>query len=130
MSLDWSLSEINDWQKTCFEDWDETTHKGMLKESTNALIWACLLIDMNGLKDEKDVIEMAWRLNFMKVLGESYWHVWDGENDKVWWPTADDLRSHIGLHTNVATKSRTKFVNERVTRLKDKAERMTLQQLS
>lgn len=130
MSLNWELSGIQDWQNVCFEDWNVKTGKGTLSDVTNNLIWACLLLDMGGLKDEAAALEMAWRFNFVKALGETYWKVWDGEEDHAWWPSADDLRRHIGLRTNVSQLSRTKFINKRVSRLKEKAERATLDQMS
>ena len=95
MSLDWSLTKIDDYDNLCWnqgrgDEYDEDPDKQYLDTTTNRLIWRCLAVGMPGIT-EKNHEEFTARIMLIEDL--------DGVEDRT---TYEEIRSHIGLSTNVA----------------------------
>ena len=105
MSLDYQLSEIENWQELCVRlesEKKEEWHMTPLQPKTHALVWASMLIEM-GTINEKNVDEWDFRLRCIYRLDL-------GPTNKHYMPTREDIEKHIGLRVNVVTVSRAKFM--------------------
>lgn len=91
MSLNWNLNKINDKKNVCF------TEDG-LKEVTNNLIWATLAVDIGDITED-NAEEFHHRLALLTALRGVNW------NDI----SLQDIKNHVGLHTNVSTKTWKEF---------------------
>ena len=98
MSLDYELGNIANYKEVCY-----TGEPGQRKMSpvTHALIFITMSVDI-GRITEKNYLEFYTRAKFVGALhGQSYF-------------TVEEIRAHIGLHTNVADKTRAYFVKRHV----------------
>lgn len=95
MSLNWSITNVADWQKKQEED------NGTLE----CLIWATLSIGMGDL-NEKTVKEFCYRLNRFSNEVEAL-ALQDDQTALVW--TVEMLETWFGLHTNVSPVSNAGF---------------------
>lgn len=104
MSLDYNLSEIENWQELCVrpESEKEEWHITPLKPKTHALVWASMLIEM-GTITEKNVDEWDFRLRCIYRLDL-------GPTSPKNKPTREDIEKHIGLRMNVRTLPRNQFM--------------------
>jgi hypothetical protein len=94
---------------------------------TDALIWGSMMIDL-GKITEKNVWEVyrryqVWnRLGFCKVYNQSWEVDYDDSATTERNLTIEDIRSHIGLTTNVGDTSKAKFRSRVATWIMDKAD--------
>lgn len=103
MALDWSLKDVKD----NHELFIEVEGNQQLHPKTHALIWACVGVEMNGIR-ETNYEEFAARLELLQdVIGGAVADSETGANIRL---TVHDVKRHIGLHTNVATKPWTRFL--------------------
>ena len=93
---------------------------------TDALVWGSMMIDIGEITEENcwEVLRRyaVWnRLGHCRVYIQSWESDYDGdlqERDL----TIDDIRSHIGLTTNVGNTSKAKFRNRVATWIMEKAD--------
>lgn len=104
MSLDYKLSDIENWRERCLRQSEEQPGKQRLARKTNALIWASLLVDLGGI-DEYNAEEWDFRLRVIYRMGL-------GPTDDKDRPTREDIEQHTGLRTNVYTLTRAKFMTK------------------
>lgn len=117
MSLDWNLSKIKNWQTLCFEPakHDDPTRgitKGdrRLNPVTDALIFACPIIDLGGIT-EKNKDEFWGRISLFEKLNGTILNGWDERSKKqVPYPLKyEDIEAHVGLSCNVIDKTRSQW---------------------
>ena len=122
MALYWSVDEILNYEKICWDSVDEIpkddyestycTHEdgthGRLSAITHALIFNSMGIDIGGIS-EKNVDEVIRRtMLWQEVVGPLLKRREDGKLvDR--WITPDEIRMHIGMTTNVGMKTRVAF---------------------
>ena len=93
MSLNYDIRE-------CKFDRDDT-HEAAI---ANRLIWETIAVDLGSI-EENNLDEWVFRCAVLQTLRNRL-------NDSFGPVTKDFLRPYIGLHTNVANTSRTKFMNK------------------
>ena len=116
MSLDYGLDKIPDWETTCF-DVAENGNKRMTA-TTECLIFACMFIDMNGIT-EKNCLEFFTRLYMYERCCGAVRRANDNGEVRDIYYTMDEVKSHVGLGTNVSGKPKSYFLKtlwERVER--------------
>jgi hypothetical protein len=103
MSLNWDISEIDDFKNKCVyqaerDDPSAGIKKGddMISGVTDALIWATMSVGIPKITEENWQKFFA-RLNFYERLF-SPWRRLDG---KPFYFKPEDVQMHIGLKTNV-----------------------------
>jgi hypothetical protein len=111
MSLDYELGQIENYKEVCY-----TGEPGERKMSpvTHALIFITMSVDI-GRITEKNYLEFYTRAKFAAALfGSSLMKADEHGGYKERGITIEDVRAHIGLHTNVADKTRAYFVKRQV----------------
>lgn len=104
MSLNWSITDIKDWQQVSMAD-----ENGLEGTKTNALVWACMTVDLPGIT-AKNVDEWVFRLSIVeKYRGAFIWRTVNGQQEDYLF-TREDVVRRIGLSTNVSTKTRTAWL--------------------
>ena len=98
MSLNYNLGEIEDWKTTC------TNEDGSTSALTEILIFATMAIGMNEVT-ESNADEFFVRLNLLEKTNGAFL-VRDGKPRFV---TRDEVRDHVGLHTNASRVPRGKW---------------------
>ena len=93
MSLDWDISD-------CTFDRDSALQVA----NADRLIWETLAVDL-GYIEEKNLSEWVFRMAVLKIMRNRI-------NDSFGPITEEFLRPYIGLHTNVSTISRAKFMKK------------------
>lgn len=96
MSLNFKLDKIDDHRTVCFDG------NGRLKAATQSLIWATIVLDMGEIT-EANAGEFYARIVVWSKLVGWFWVMWDGHDYVV---TPEDIVAHIGLTTNVRTRTR------------------------
>lgn len=101
MSLDFDVSQVKDHAKVTTSPY-VVNDKKKWHPVTNALIWKSMDVDLGSIT-EKNVDEWWFRIRMLQLF--------DGaeigfNDDTEAFLTKDDIKMHIGLHTNVVTKSR------------------------
>ena len=131
MSLDFNFAGIDGYKELCWTETGELGEDGkpLLRVSavTDVLVWATMGIDMGEIT-QKNYVEFATRLLMWQgVMGPMLQEPVEGESGEVTWANRvvgiDDVRRHIGLSTNVSTKTRTQFMKRMERDMKDKEER-------
>lgn len=85
--------------------------------TTDTLIWLLMFVGITEITD-KNYQEVASRIRtYEQVFGAL--RTSDGKDILV---ELADVKGHIGLHTNVSTKSKTKFLHDLVKRVYEEAE--------
>jgi hypothetical protein len=98
MSLNWNLSKIANKDTVCFRA--DSNGERELTGLTHALIWGTIAVDLGEIT-AKNVDEWKFRLN---CIGLVY-------DDKTWAEiTREDIAKHIGLSTNVTSRTRKQFI--------------------
>lgn len=87
---------------------------------TNALIWGTMSVEMSEIT-EKNWQEFYTRCYMIETIHGSWLCDGKGKPRPI---TPEDVKSHIGLATNVTTKSATKFKSSIDRRLRNAADRM------
>lgn len=101
MSLDYNISNIEDKDTVC---WDGN---GTMKLMTSHLIWATMFVEIGEIKED-NAGEFYARLSLLYGIGEAITHVrGDGEDVLA---SAEDIVAHIGLKTNVTTRTRRQWL--------------------
>jgi len=109
MSLDYVLTDIDDW-----EELEADPYQNMV---TQACVFSCLFIDMNGITREN------WKDFYIRVYIWEHAHaayLHNSEGEEVYL-TADDVFSRIGLRTNVANRPESFFVQKVFDGMKGRA---------
>ena len=112
MSLDWDVSNVTDYETVCFEQRynpDRKQTERMVKPVTNQLVFSTMVIDQSGIT-ETNVEEFAWRLAlYQQMFGGLIIEAKDNEFVERF-ISAEEVRAHIGLRTNVVTQSRASWL--------------------
>jgi hypothetical protein len=107
MSLNWNVENVEDYKTRCYtEATVDQPMRGITKGDTilnpvtDALIWISLSVGLGSIS-EKNWRKWYARAHAVEKLGNTFlWEMKDGE--RVERPlTVEDVRSHIGLSTNV-----------------------------
>lgn len=137
MSLDWNIDSINNWDNSCYvsvapeEDFydrinvkrsrswyfdkDKTDIKKCMNPITDALIYMTMTIDLGSITED-NIAEWQFRIWLIENLEGEALTVsrWDGNNG-AWKDckiTKYDLRTHVGLSTNVSNLSRSAWIKK------------------
>lgn len=109
MALNWNLSKIANKDTVCFSDHGDGESR--LSGLTHNLIWATIAVDLGEIT-AKNVDEWRFRLNCIAlVYGDPSWAE----------ITREDIAAHIGLSTNVSSRTRKQFVAKMATALEREA---------
>ena len=109
MSLNWNLSKIENHEALCFEVATEDSPmrgrkagESYLKPETDVLIWACMMVGLRGITATNWPTFWA-RIALWEKLYGSLLSGWDTDKGtRIDYPmTAELVRAHIGLSTNV-----------------------------
>lgn len=122
MGLYYDYTKIKDVDTLC---WTEPDEKG--DRTVKPLTWTLTLLTMAvGMGDitEKNYGEFYARLHLLETLsGGGYLLERNGPDDE--WRnrlfTLEDIRKHIGLHTNVGPETRAQFIKRHVIPFLDEA---------
>lgn len=103
MSLNFDLSHIANYGEVCFHTLKEDSSwsggkKGerVIKPLTNALIWATMGVGIGEITEE-NALQFYSRVHLQeKLFGTNL-----NGSEGPYWITYEDVRSHIGLKTNV-----------------------------
>jgi hypothetical protein len=112
MSLNWDTSAIKDWNVVTAHPDDreklkaDPSAKVRLNPLTDALIWMCMAIGMNGIT-EKNVKKFCVRAYSMERFG-----AFRGSAKGPIYLTEDEVESHIGLRTNVSDTTDAQFAKK------------------
>ena len=116
MSLNWSISDIADWQKVAMRE-----ENGAEGSKTEALIFATMSVGLPGIT-KKNVDEFFDRIGLLEKLRGAFinHYVEDGSmpgglRQVPYYFTREDIVRRVGLHTNVSSETRAKFL-KRVTK--------------
>lgn len=89
----------------------------------NALIWTAMSIGLGAIT-EKNWEEWVFRIRFSDwVAGETYLRTHTDDGPVKYVITVEEIKSYIGLTTNVSTVTRTKFLNEERRKMVDRINR-------
>jgi hypothetical protein len=113
MSLDWSVSNVENWKNRCWVLTNNPKKKDekRLANDTNSLIWGAMYLGLSGIRSN-NVEEWVWRIEFCRRLNIGWMQDFDADSKVVYWyPNAKSVREHIGLRTNVTNETRTKWRN-------------------
>ena len=114
MGLCWHIEKIDDYKTKCYAWSDkELRYTSDLNQVTEAIIHSCMAIEISAIKPE-NVEEFYTRyIMFNYAIGNN------NAGLKL-----DDFKEHIGLYTNVGTRSWEYFDQKIATILRDRAERL------
>lgn len=130
MSLNWTVTEVEDFENTCYipdGEHEDGEPKFRLDPFLHSLIFACLATDLSGIT-KKNIDEWEFRLEALRVAGMGYDVMYgDGREEPV---TREHLEKFIGLSTNVHPMRRASWLkklgkliereaNNRIRRRKD-----------
>lgn len=118
MSLDWSLTEIKDYETLCWiapPEGDAGQGDKVLNPVTNTIIWATMAVGIGHLTENR-AEEFHDRLTFIERLFGPMSKKLDEEGKIVGLPiTLDDVKAHIGLRTNVPYERNTNWAPRMLT---------------
>ena len=86
-----------------------------------ALIWGTMSVGMHSI-DEKDWEEFYTRAHIVQTIHGGW--IWDDVTKRTRHVTADEVRSFIGLRTNVTNQTNAQFKNRIDRALRDQATQM------
>jgi hypothetical protein len=109
MSLDFSLTKAMDRKGKTFFDHPDDSEKW--HPVTEAMVWRLMAIDIGEIT-EKNVSEVWFRVRMYELLSGTYAIAWNEPATTVQL-TREDVENHIGLSTNVSTKSRGAWLKSR-----------------
>lgn len=111
MSLNWNVSRIADSDRVCWRTADaDQPMRGIkageryLSPTTEALIWSTLGVGLG------EITAANWRRFWVRLQAVEAWSgklISEGDrgDGRPWDLTAEDVRAHIGLHTNVSRET-------------------------
>ena len=123
MSLNWTVSDIADWESVCYmtapcdiPTQGITEGDRMMNPLTNALIWSTIAVDLPGITRE-NAPEFFARLRFTERLDGPFLIRAEGPDGKRpegedAFLTVDEVIDHIGLTANVTPKSRSAWLKK------------------
>lgn len=102
MSLDWNVTGVANHEEVCF-DYDKDGNRS-LSPVTEAIIFLTMGCDIGWGVTEKNVEEFVARAALWQAVNGPMIHEWDEETQthRQRTITADEIRAHVGLRTNVA----------------------------
>jgi hypothetical protein len=106
MSLYWDVSNVTDYENVCFEQREDGRY---VRPVTNAIVMTTMAIDMSGIVTE-NVEEFAWRMDLYQRMFGGLLVEADDNGFHERFITTEEVRAHLGLHTNVATQSRASWL--------------------
>lgn len=98
MSLDWSLTEIDDYKNLCWLE-IEGSENVRLNPITESIIWATMVTGIGHIKDEDTAAEFVVR-----------YRISNGVRGSATYLSYADVVKHIGLRTNVGKETRAAFM--------------------
>lgn len=107
MSLNWNIEKIADYESVCFI---ETEEGKRLAPLTEALIFLTVGVGLGEIT-KANASEFYTRVTTLDKLGGP---MLTGRGGKPHAITLEEIEAHIGLYTNVANKSRPKWLRENV----------------
>jgi len=114
MALTWNLEAIEDHRDVCWVESDldeEGNQLYRLNPVTESLIWMTIPVKLGEIT-EKNAGEFYARLKMIERMnGPMMWHTDDDGHKVDDYFTAEMVRSHIGLATNVGNETRQKFLS-------------------
>ena len=112
MSLSWDITKVEDYKSKCWIEVEGEEHK-QLNPVTDAIIWACMAVDMQQIT-AKNAEEFYTRyLMFNRVIG----------NEDYFRFKFEDVKAHVGMWTNVTTRTKAQFHKRVAEILRDRTER-------
>ena len=108
MSLDWGLHDIDGWRTLCYEGEEDDRR---MNPVTNTLIWETMSIGIPRIT-EKTWEEFARRIHISQQIHGGYIYKIEDHVKKYRFVTAAEVKSHIGLHTNASSKTKTVFMKD------------------
>jgi len=106
MSLDWSLSKIEDYEDLCWKATGEMSEEGKplyrLNPITESIIFACMPIDLG------DITEDNYHEFYQRYA------IWCAVKGLTPYFTLNDVRDHIGLKCNVANMTLHSWMTKRL----------------
>jgi hypothetical protein len=117
MALHWSVEDIADSDRVCFEERDPLPSEGKpgekvraLRPLTEALIFATLGVKIGHIT-ESNASEFYARLKVTERLDGPLLYKTDDEGNQIDVAvTPEMIRAHVGLRTNVPTEKRAAFL--------------------
>lgn len=110
MSLNYSLTNIANWEKTCFAG-------DNMKATTDALIWLTMFVGMDHIT-AKNAVEFFVRVEmFERLFGAMRVKRFRGKPKQVFM-TLEEVKQHIGLETNAGRLSDAQFGKKLIERAK------------
>lgn len=110
MSLSWDITKVEDYKSKCWIEVEGEEHK-QLSPVTDSIIWACMAVDMQQIT-VKNAEEFYTRyLMFSRAIGR--------ESTL----TLEDIEAHVGMWTNVTTRTKAQFHKRVAEIMRDRTER-------
>lgn len=111
MSLDWSITDVANWESISMKE-----ENGKEAQLTHALIWGTLSIGLPGIT-AKNAAEFFWRIKVLEREDGAFVRYLDADKkvQDVLMERAD-IDRRIGLSTNVSTEGRTVWVSRQLKR--------------
>lgn len=115
MSLDWTIDKIADYKTLCWvpagkdADGDDVS---CLNPVTNAIIWGTILTGLGSITEDN------WRQFYARLhVAERLFGqmLYDGKLEAHRYITADEVRAHVGLTTNVSRETDAAFARRMTT---------------
>jgi type I site-specific restriction endonuclease len=113
VSLSWDITKVKDYKDLYIRE-EREQDECELHPMTERLIFLTMEVDLMEIT-EKNVDEWLIRLEMMKKAG------WAPRNEI----TRTDIERHVGLRTNVATKTRSQFRAKLIKHIEREAEDAT-----
>lgn len=104
MALNWNVGRVTNHETVCYKGKGDNRE---LRDATSAIIFLTMAVGINEITT-KNVDEFCWRLEVIKMLDVAKY----GREDRhASWPSAADIRRHIGLNTNASRMTEAKFMS-------------------
>lgn len=110
MSLNWDTTKIANGDALCWlpATTGQKDEERPMNPITNGLIWSMMAIDM-GTITAKNYLEVFARCQLVsKLSGAPLQKLVDGKREDIDF-TLEDIKAHIGLSTNVSTRTMAQF---------------------
>ena len=106
MALHWNIGKIIDCDTVCYIG--EGSER-RLNPTTETLIFATMIVGLTDIT-EKNCAEFAFRVAFFERLNGGLRVKWQGDEPQSVCFTVDEIKAHIGLHTNAGNATRAAWV--------------------
>lgn len=137
MSLNYNLTSIKQFDKLCYkrdnavpkEQWTDN-HGWLMNPITNGIIWLTIAVEMGEIT-EQNVNEFYWRMKFIEKFQQYKILITtrkDGKPGRGFNPSLNDIIRHIGLKTNVSTKTRGQFLTTQIKKMSEMLDESLAQQ--